>query len=561
MMTMRDGVKLATDVYFPVEAGEKLPAILIRTPYNKAPFRDAGSDARHFAGQGYVVAVQDVRGKHLSEGDYHVNAGDVADGYDSIDWLSHQAWSNGKVGTYGCSYLGDVQVLQAQARHPALKAMIPAAAGAAIADAGDRYYYLGARKAGIPEIASGLGWYANAASTVRGKPEQPIPDSTLRKFWPTLPTIGMVERAGGPPTDWDDIVSHEMNEPWWARFGMLTAKSRFNAPALHIGTWYDYGVAENLMQFNLFRTNADSPVARDNQFAIISPGNHCQSESYTDHVVIGERDMGDPRFAYYPLYVKWFDHWLKDAGNGVTSMPKLRLYIMGRNQWRAEQEWPLARTKFTRYYFHSDGKANSRTGTGSLSTTAPAEEPPDGYTFDPADPVPSLGGPVCCTGNSEAEGSYDQSKIEMRPDVLVFTTPALKEGVEVTGPLKAVLYVSSSAKDTDFTAKLVDVYPDGKAFNVQEGIARARYREGYAKKVWMSPDGVYEVTLDLEATANYFGPGHRIRVEVSSSNFPRFERNLNTGGNNFDETKWVKANNRIHHSTTHPSYVLLPIIP
>jgi hypothetical protein len=558
---MRDGERLATDLYTPTGAGAKLPAILIRTPYNKNPFHEAGSDAYHLAGQGYVVAVQDVRGKNQSEGDYYLFAGDVTDGYDTIEWLSHQPWSNGNVGTYGCSYLGDVQILLAQARHPNLKAMIPAAAGASVADAGNSYYLAGERKGGVPEIAAGVGWYANAGSKVRGKPEKEIPDSTLRKFWATLPTLGMVERAGGPPTDWDDVVSRELDDPWWNQLGSLKANSRFNVPAIHIGSWYDYGVSENLLQFNLFRTNADSAAARDNQFAIISPGNHCQSEHFTGQTTIGERDVGDPRFPYYPLYVKWFDYWLKGERNDVTKRPKLMLYVMGKNEWRAEQEWSLARTKFTRYYLRSDGHANSSNGTGVLSTAAPAQEPPDSYVYDPENPVPSRGGPVCCTGNSEAEGSYDQSAIEARPDVLVYSTPVLEKGVEITGPMKAVLYVSSSAKDTDFTAKLIDVYPDGKVYNIQEGILRARYREGFTKKVWMKPDEVYELTVELGVTSNYFAPGHRIRVEISSSNFPRFERNLNTGGNNYDETKWIKATNRIHHSAAQASYLLLPVIP
>ena len=561
MVRMRDGVRLATDLYFPRGAGEKMPAVLIRTPYDKTPYRKAGSDAWGLAGQGFVVAVQDLRGRYRSEGEYLVMAGDDKDGYDTVEWLSRQPWSNGRVGTYGCSYVGDVQVMQAPLRHPNLKAMIPQAAGSSIGGAGGRYYYFGTKKAGTMEIASGLGWFANAGSKVRGQPAHAIPDSTLRKFWKTLPLLGMVERAGGPPTDWDQVVSREPGDPWWDLGGYLNGDERFNVPALHIDSWYDFGVAEVLLEFNLFRTNAESDEARDNQFAIISPGNHCESESLRQPTVIGERELGDARFDYYPLYVKWFDHWLKGIDNGVTARPKLMLYIMGRNEWRAEQEWPLKRTQYTRYYLHSDGHANTRDGSGTLSTVAPEAEPADGFSYDPDDPAPSRGGPVCCTGNAEAEGSYDQSKIEMRPDVLVYSTPPLKEGVEVTGPLKAVLSVASSARDTDFTAKLVDVYPDGRAFNVQEGIVRARYREGYGKKVWMEPDRVYEVIVDLEATANYFAAGHRIRLEVSSSNFPRFDRNLNTGGNNYDETKWVTARNRVHHSAGHPSYLVLPVIP
>ncbi len=559
---MRDGVKLSTDLYFPVDAGGKLPVILIRTPYNKAPYHDSKSVAHHFAGQGYIVAVQDTRGRYTSEGDYTAFLGDVTDGYDTTDWLSKQSWSTGKIGTYGCSYVGDVQILQAELRHPNLTAMIPQAAGSSIGAAGNRYYYFGARKAGNMDFASGLGWFSNEGNKDRTKPAPRIPDSKLRQVWGTLPLLGMVQRAGGAPSDWDDMVSRDLTDPWWDQFGYLKGKERFNVPALHIGSWYDFGVAEVLLEFNLLRTNAESAVARDNQFAVISPTNHCQSETgTTEHTVVGGRPLGDARFEYYALYLKWFDHWLKGIDNGVTKMPKVMLYVMGRNAWRGEQEWPLARTKYTRYYLHSDGHANTRSGTGALSVAPPGQEPPDSYTYDPGKPVPSRGGPICCTGDPHADGSYDQSEIETRSDVLVYTTPVLKEGVEVTGPIQAVLYASSSAKDTDFTAKLVDVYPDGTAYNVQEGILRARYREGFTKKVWMKSGEVYEIPVDLEATSNYFGPGHRIRVEISSSNFPRFDRNLNTGENNYDETKWVPAENQIHHSHAHASYILLPVIP
>jgi hypothetical protein len=563
MIPMRDGIKLATDLYFPAGVESKLPVVLIRTPYNKARYRQAQrSAARQFAGQGYIVAVQDKRGRFASEGEYIVQGGDVKDGYDTVDWLAKQPWSNGNIGTYGCSYEGDVQILQAQARHPKLKALIPQAAGSSIGAAGNRYYYFGARKGGNIELAGGLGWFANNGNKVRSKPSSNLPESRFRQIWDTLPLLGMVERAGGPPTDWNDIVSRELTDPWWDQFGYLKGNEQFDVPALHINSWYDFGVAETLLEFNLLRTNASSARGRENQFAVISPTSHCRSETATARTIVGERDLGDAQFDYYSLYLSWFNHWLKGIANRVTNRPKLMIYVMGRNLWRAENEWPLARTQYTKYYLHSDGHANSRSGTGTLSTAAPEQEPPDRYTYDPSKPVPSRGGPLCCTGTPDApEGSFDQSEIEARQDVLVYTTPALSEGVEVTGPVKAVLYVSSSAKDTDFTVKLVDVYPDGAAYNVQEGILRARHREGFTKKVWMKPGEVYEVTVDLEATSNYFGPGHRIRIEVSSSNFPRFDRNLNTGGNNYDETTWVVAENQIHHSAKHPSHVLLPVIP
>jgi putative CocE/NonD family hydrolase len=562
MVPMRDGVHLATDLYFPSGDDNRWPVILIRTPYNKVPYRDHKSVAYQFAGQGYIVAVQDTRGRYASEGDYTAFAGDVTDGYDTTDWLSKQAWSSGSIGTYGCSYVGDVQILQAQLRHPNLKAMIPQAAGSSIGAAEDRYYYFGARKAGNMDLASGLAWFSNQGNKDRTKPAPHVPDSTLRQFWGTLPLVGMVSRAGGARSDWDDMVSRELTDSWWDQFGYLKGNEKFDVPALHIGSWYDFGVAEVLLEFNLLRTNAVSTRAKANQFIVISPTNHCQSETgTTEHTVVGGRDVGDARFEYYATYLKWFDHWLNGIDNSVEKMSKVQIYVMGKNTWRGENEWPLARTQFTKYYLHSDGHANSRSGLGTLNTTLPEREQADQYTYDPGDAVQSRGGPICCTGNPEADGSYDQSEIEKRSDVLVYSTQVLKQGIEVTGPLKAVLYVSSSAKDTDFTAKLVDVYPDGTAYNVQEGILRARYREGFTKKVWMKAGEVYEIPIDLEATSNYFGPGHRIRLEVSSSNFPRFDRNLNTGGNNFDETTWVKARNTVHHTGKNASYILLPVIP
>ena len=290
---MRDGVKLATDLYFPKGADEKAPVILIRTPYDKTSFRKAGSAAREFAGQGYIVAAQDTRGRFASEGEFTAFAGDVTDGYDTTDWLSKQSWSTGKIGTYGCSYVGDVQILQAELRHPNLTAMIPQAPASSAGAAGNRYYYFGARKAGNMDFASALGWFSNSGNKVRSKPAPKISDSELRKVWGTLPLLGMVERAGGAPSDWDDYVSRELTDPWWDQFGYLKGNERFDVPALHIDSWYDFGVAEVLLGFNLLRTNAVSERARDNQFAVISPTNHCQSETgVAEDTVVGARHLG-----------------------------------------------------------------------------------------------------------------------------------------------------------------------------------------------------------------------------------------------------------------------------
>jgi len=578
MVPMRDGVKLSTDLYFPEGAGDKLPVVLIRTPYNKDLVykRKWGEGPYMFAEQGYIVAVQDTRGRFESEGDYIISTPDVQDGYDATQWVATQPWSAGKVGTYGCSYLGDVQVMQAKARNPHLTAMIPQAAGSSIP-----HREFGLVNGGAIELASGFGWFRGNGSKVFLRPPPGasddfyakwggyfnpaptnLPKINFRKAWTTLPLIDMLKKSGAPPTDWENVVSHLPGDSWWAERGYLLESDQFDAPSLQVNSWYDFGVAETLYQFNLMRRNAVTERGRDNQFIIISPTAHCQSETATEETIVGERNLGDAQLDYWGIYLRWFDYWLKDIDNGITQMPKVQIYVMGKNTWRGENEWPLTRTRFTKYYLHSDGHANSRFGTGTLSTIEPGQEPPDHYVYDPATPVPSVGGPVCCTGTPDApEGAFDQSEVETRHDVLVYTTPVLEKGIEVTGPIEAVLYLTSSVQDTDFTVKLVDVYPNGSAYNIQEGILRARYREGWDKKVWMKPGEVYEVKINVQATSNYFGPGHRIRLEVSSSNFPRFDRNLNTGGNNYDETKWVVAEITIQHSSRYTSHVLLPVIP
>jgi hypothetical protein len=313
---------------------------------------------------------------------------------------------------------------------------------------------------------------------------------------------------------------------------------------------------ETLWLFNRFRENGISKRARGNQYVIIGPTGHCQGEEATSNYSYGKRELGDPRRDYWSLYLRWFDHWLRGEKSGLGDLPRVQYYLMGRNEWRSAEAWPLPGTRYTPYYLRSGGRANSRFGDGTLSTEAPENEPPDHYIYDPGSPVPSLG-----YNTPGGKADHDQRAIEARHDVLVYSTPPLERGMEVTGPIEVVLYVSSSARDTDFTAKLVDVYPDGRAFNLREGIARARYREGFDRQLWMEAGGIYEVRVSLQVTGNYFAPGHRIRLEVSSSNFPRFERNLNTGGRNYDETEWVTATNAIHHDSLHPSHLILPVIP
>jgi putative CocE/NonD family hydrolase len=572
LVPMRDGVQLSTDLYFSEGVEEKLPVILIRTPYDKQAEWTV-DPARWFAGQGYIVAVQDVRGKFESQGEYTVSAHETEDGYDAIDWLASQPWSTGEVGTYGCSYLGENQIQTAKLRNPHHVAMIPQASG------GSRRYFA-LYQGGALELAAGADWFRGNGSKVRpvlSPATSPadfaraaryydlnpvLPEVDPREFFQSLPLVDLVQRMGAPPSDWEGIVSHGLADPWWDPFGYVDESDRFDTPALFVDSWYDYGPADTLALQALLARNSESKRARDNAFAVIAPGTHCSYESADEHTLVGDRDVGDARLDFRGLYLKWFDYWLKGKRNAATRMPKLQIYVMGRGEWRAENEWPLARTEFTRYYLHSDGRANSRFGTGELSTRAPTKAASDRFVYDPQSPTPSMGGPDWGASHPDLRpGGMDQRQVETRNDVLVYTSPPLEKGLEVTGPLELVLYVASTARDTDFTGKLVDVYPDGTAYNIQEGILRARFREGFDRNVWMKEGEVYEIRIDLQVTSNFFRPGHRIRLEVSSSNFPRFDRNLNTGGNQYAETQWVTAENTVHHSPDYPSHLLLPVIP
>ncbi len=582
MVPMRDGVHLSTDLYFPVGAGVKLPVILVRTPYDKRQIRPGkswfGNSLGMFAGQGYVVAVQDKRGRFESEGIYSLAVKEDVDGYDTDEWLANQSWSNGNIGTYGCSDLGDAQTWQAPARHPALKAMIPQASGSSTGPADNIYRYFGVYNGGAFHMGAATGWMLNNGSKIYWRPPPWLPhdkfvevaehfepgpinalrakDVDLKKLFWYLPVIDMMKSVGHTFTDWENVLNHDLGDPWWDQFPYYKGNEKIDVPSLFINSWGDFGVNDTLWQFNYFQENAVSRTARNNQFVVISPTPHCRSESVSAPTIIGERNLGDARYDFWSLYLDWFGHWLKGEKSDVIKRPKVQYYLMGANEWRYADAWPLPGTDFTRYYLRSGGSANSRMGDGTLSLDAPGDEPPDSYIYDPASPVP--------TGSAAYgvdDGFRDQRLIEMREDVLVYTSPPLAEDTEVTGPITATLHVSSSVRDTDFAVKLVDVSPDGTAMYIQEGYLRARYREGFARKVLMEAGEIYEIPIVVESTANLFLKGHRIRVEVTSSNFPRFDRNLGTGGNNYDESEWMVAENTIHHAGRHTSFVTLPIVP
>ena len=566
MVPMRDGVRLATDLYMPMGASENeaaLPVVLIRLPYNKETYSGGAiGPAGFFAGQGYAVVVQDVRGKYASEGDYLLSAADRLDGYDAVEWAATQPWSSGRVGTFGCSYLGENQTQLMTQRHPAHAAAIPLAAGGSVGSAGDRYGYFGIFEGGTFGLSASFGWFrGNGRKRPGGEPAPPVEAfAALRE----LPTIELMRKYGPPDrdTDWEEILSTPLADEWWDQLGYLRDDDRFDTPALHVNSWYDLGANETLQQWRMMQDNAVSDRGGTHQFAILSPTSHCMSERATEQTVVGEVDFGDARLPYWSLYLAWFDYWLKGEENGITEIPKIHYYVMGRNEWAAADAWPPPGAAATRFYLRSGGAANSRFGDGALSAEAPGDEPSDVYVYDPGDPVPSRGGSVCCTGNpADQPGAYDQSDIEDREDVLVYTgDPVGEAGLEIAGPVEARLYVSSSTPDTDFTVKLLDVHPDGRAINIVEGIKRARYRDGYEEPAMMEEGEVYEVRVDLHSVAHWFAPGHLVRIEVSSSNFPRFDRNLNTGGNNYDETEWEIAENTVHHAGDQASHIVLPIM-
>jgi uncharacterized protein len=556
---MRDGVELATDLYFPVGAEGELPTILIRTQYGKEAYRKPERrehEARDFAGQGYVVAVQDLRGLFESEGSYGLANREGEDGSDTLTWIAEQSWSNGRVGTIGCSSLGITQIMLAQQCHPAHACAIAQASGGATGRAGNRYRLWDVYRGGAIEIGWALQWFLEDGTKDRSRPEWKSDeeyDAAVR----SLPVIDMLKRIDSPPTDWEDWVSHPPGDPWWDQFDFLRDDSEVDVPTLFVNSWYDIGAADALCQNRVFTTNARTKRARDGQRVLISPAQHCGSERLKSPTRSGDRDLGDARLDFWRIYLDWFDAWLNERPERIAGMPRFRYYTMGQNEWRDSETFPPEGVEQRPFYLHSGGGANTRLGDGTLSEEPPESEPGDSFTYDPADPVPNLGdgagGPGCKCG------ARDHQDIELREDVLCYSTPPLAEGVEVTGPIKAILHVSSSAPDTDFTAKLLDVYPDGRSFDLVQGILRARYREGFDREVMMEPQGVYELEIDLDATSNWFAPGHRIRLEISSSNFTRFDRNLNTGGRNWDETEWVVAENTIHHSAEHPSRVVLPV--
>ncbi len=563
---MRDGCVLKGDIYRP-DTPERLPVLLNRTPYDKKfPLISALTlDAVRAAQRGYNVVFVDCRGRFASEGTFTCFVDEPRDGYDTIEHLARQPFADGKVGTFGASYMGATQWLAAAERPPSLKAMVPSITAS---DYHNGWTYQG----GAFALFFNVSWLMTALGLprlLRERETNPAAGPELGRVMSSIDTMRdqmdflplkefPLFRAGAPYFfDW---LEHPNNDAYWRKLCIEESYDKIDVPALNLGGWYDIFQGGTIRNYLGMKARGAGDAAR-RQRLMMGPWNHALPLPS----LVGQVDMG---FRASPISVdldgqqlEWFDYWLKGKANGAAEGAPVNLYVMGRNDWREEKEWPLPGTEWRRYYLHSRGRANSAYGDGALATDTPGAEPPDSYLYNPLSPVPTMGGGLCCYPNSVPGGAFDQAAVEHRADVLVYSTEPLAEDLEVTGPVKLTLYASSSAPDTDFTAKLVDVGPCGFARNLTDGIIRARVRESQSDPTLITPGKVYEFNIDMWSTANLFKAGHRIRLEVSSSNFPRFDRNPNTGHDLFADAETRPALQTVMHERSFASHLTLPVIP
>ncbi len=585
MMPMRDGIRLATDIYRPKTSGP-VPIIFSRTPYNFNGFGDGEprgsySAAYEAVNRGYAYVVQNERGRFFSEGEWDILGTPLTDGWDAFDWMAKQSWSNGSIGLIGCSSTAEWQMAVAAMGHPALKAVVPQAFGAGVGRIGKFYEQGNWYRGGATQMLFIAWLYGTQNDAIRPQfPKEATQEQLIRasrqfdlaperervdwaKGLAHLPVSDILKNVNGPEGVFNDMVKRKPNDPAWFKGGLYHDNMKFQVPAFWFVSWYDVSSSPNLAMINHIKGDgaANKNVA-DNQYLVIAPTLHCSYTRATENTIVGERSVGDARLNYNEQIYSWFDKWLKGNQNDFAKKtPKVQYYTMGINKWQEAETWPPAKAESVTYFLNSGGNANSLYGDGVLSRIAADKKSiSDGFTYDPLNPVNSYGGNVCCTGTAIQGGAFDQRKMETRNDILVYTSEPLIEGIEVSGFIESTLYVGSDAKDTDFTIKIIDVSPDGAAYNLDETIQRARYREGYEKEVWMEKDKVYQIDLSPMSTSNYFEKGHRIRIEISSSNFPRFDRNLNTGGDNYNEKEAVVAKNKIYHSAQYPSMIKLPVV-
>jgi putative CocE/NonD family hydrolase len=567
---MRDGVSLATDVYRP-DVARRLPVLVQRLPYNKESNAEVNHaiDVMRAVQGGYAVAVQDVRGRFASGGTFRPFSDEAADGADTIAWATAQPWSIGNVGMVGSSYGGAAQWFAASGAPAGLCAFAPVATAA---DCHSRWTHQG----GAFALGFNLKWAIEglAFDEVRRRIATGAATSTdlaaltdaanhlAGDLYHRLPLVNVPEVAHLAPY-YRDWLLHPENDHYWQTVSPPLRYEQIAAPALAFGGWYDLFLAGTLANWMGMRREGGSAVARSLQRLVVGPWSH--------HVMAGafaERaygiDSAADMFDITGAQLRYFGHLLKGEANSTDTDRPVRVFVMGANTWRSEDDWPLPDTRFVAYYLRSDGHANTASGDGLLSAAGPGDDPEDVYVYDPRDPVPTVGGPTSLPGAVVAAnaGPMDQRAVESRSDVLCYTTPPLGSALEVTGPVELVLFASSSARDTDYTGKLVDVDPSGRAEILTEGILRARYRAGCEQPKLLRPRSIYELRLDLVATSNLFHAGHRIRLEVTSSNFPRFARNTNTGNTIAEDgaADLVRAVNRVMHTKRYPSRLVLPVI-
>jgi len=557
--TMRDGVVLRADVYRP-DAPGRFPAILRRTPYSKN-VEGMNARLRELASLGYVTIAQDTRGRYTSDG-VAVPHDEADDGFDTVEWAARLPYVNGRVGMMGSSYVATTQLTAASQAPPSLVAIAPSSSYTSRYD----MVYQG----GAFYLSDGLGWNLGQAADVRRRrdgasfEERDGPvgltadqRATLRSRWlwdlplRSVDVLGLTELA--PGYRW--MLEHPSYDAWWETYDIGLRHDRFETPALHVTGWYDTLLKGTLENFRGLRAKAATERARNGQRVVVGPWTH--SGPTLESTSIGDVDYGpNAGMDYDGLLERWYDRWLRGGDDDVMAFGPVRLFVMGANEWRDESSWPLDRAVATPYYLHGTGAAGTTMGDGRLDTVAPAgAEPPERYDYDPADPVLTE-----TSGGYSRAPAYTEANAE-RGDVLVFTSAPVGEPVEVTGYVELVLWASSSAPDTDFTGKLIDVAPDGSARMLTDGILRARYRNGPRHPELLSPGEPVELRIDLLATSNVFLPGHRIRVEVSSSNFPRYDRNPNTGAPFGTDAEIRVARQTVYHDREHPSHVLLPVVP
>ena len=541
---MRDGIDLSADIYLPRAHGE-FPTVLMRTPYSNNTEQQI-EKGRRLANNGYVCMIQDCRGRWDSDGEYYPFRTEGTDGYDTQEWIGARAWSNGKIGMAGGSYLGLVQWRSAPHRSESLTCLAPRVIGC---DFFSGVVYPG----GAFQLNVLMTW----GMRTNGRTGQSIDYHNWTEAFRALPLIEMDESAGRNVDFWKDWVRHSTYDDYWDEVNDEKRWGEIAVPALNMGGWYDLYALQAFTNFNGLRQYGRTPEARKSRL-IVGPWPHSLSaSSRTGDIDFGANSMVDLE----SLELRWFDCWLKGIDNGIVDEPPLRLFIMGINRWRDEHEWPLARTDWQKWYLHSGGNANTLRGDGCLSAEPPQDESPDHFVYDPRYPVQTRGGNNCCSPDIVPWGPYDQRAVEMRSDVLCYTSAPLEADMEVTGPIKVVLYAATDAPDTDWTAKLVDVSSTGYAKNLCDGIIRARYRESLTHPTLLDPNRVYEYEIDLAVTGNVFRRGHCIRAEISSSNFPRFDRNPNTGHTPGMDAEIRSAEQTVHHTRVYPSHILLPVIP